>query len=210
MASALIPPFVIRRLGKRRSMITGAFGMGACFLAMALGIRASSFGASIVVVIAFFLYYTFFAIGWLAIPWLYCAEIMPLHLRSKGNAVTTSSNWLWNFATVMMTPSTMSSLGWKGYLIFTVFNFAFVPLIYLFYPETTGRRLEQIDAIFYKTGPVVARTKWARKGHFESDALESALAEQSKGAGYNGEVEQVEIGARAPRREATETDNMSC
>ncbi|TPX12387.1 uncharacterized protein E0L32_006799 [Thyridium curvatum] len=192
MASAVIPPFIIHRVGKRGCLMIGAFGMGVCFLTMALGIRSGSYGASIVVVIAFFLYYTFFAIGYLAVPWLYCAEILPLHLRSKGNAVTTSSNWLWNFATVMMTPSTMSSQGWKGYLIFTVFNFAFIPFIYLFYPETTGRRLEQIDAIFYKTGAIVAGTQWAKKGHFESDALESALAEQTKGAGFDGKDEQVE------------------
>lgn len=71
LASAAITPFIIGRLGKRGCLFTGAIGMGFCFLAMALGIRSGSFGASIVVVIAFFLYYTFFAIGWLAIPWLY-------------------------------------------------------------------------------------------------------------------------------------------
>lgn len=194
MVSALIPPFIIDRVGKRGCLIIGAFGMGCCFLTMALGIRSGSYGASIIVVIAFFLYYTFFAIGYLAVPWLYCAEIMPLHLRSKGNAVTTSSNWVWNFATVMMTPTTMSSQGWKGYLIFTVFNFAFIPFIYLFYPETSGRRLEEIDAIFYRTSPFVARTQWAKRGHYESDgletALENALGVESKR--ISGDVTQVE------------------
>lgn len=181
MASAIIPPFIIPRIGKRGCLMLGAFGMGCCFLAMSLGLRSGNYGASIVVVIAFFLYYTFFAIGFLSVPWLYCAEIMPLHLRSKGNAISTSSNWIWNFATVMMTPSTMDSQGWKGYLIFTVFNFSFLPFIYFFYPETSGRRLEQIDAIFYKTSPIVAGTQWAKRGKFESDALESALAETKGG-----------------------------
>jgi hypothetical protein len=75
----------------------------------------------------------------------------------------------------MMTPSTMSSQGWKGYLIFTVFNFIFIPFIFFFYPETSGRRLEEIEAIFYKTNAIVAGTKWAKRGHFESDSLEGAL-----------------------------------
>lgn len=192
MASAAIPPFIIPRIGKRGCLMIGAFGMGCCFLVMALGIRSGSYGASIVVVIAFFLYYTFFAIGFLSIPWLYCAEIMPLHLRSKGNAVSTSSNWLWNFATVMMTPSTMSNQGWKGYLIFTVFNFSFLPFIYFFYPETSGRRLEQIDAIFYKTSPIVSGTRWAKRGKFESDALESVLAE-TKGVEVPEKASQLHI-----------------
>jgi hypothetical protein len=195
MASAIIPVYLVGRIGKRWCLMTGAFGMGLCFLTMALGIRSGSYGSSIVVVIAFFLYYTFFAIGFLSVPWLYCAEIMPLHLRSKGNAVTTSSNWIWNFATVMMTPSTMGNLGWKGYLIFTVLNFSFLPFIYLFYPETSGRRLEEIDAIFYKTGPIVAGTQWAKRGNFESGELEAALDDvghSNKGEEIEGSVEQAE------------------
>lgn len=138
--------------------------------------------------------YTFFAIGCLAVPWLYCAEIMPLHLRSKGKAVTTSSNWVWNFASVMMTPSTMSSQGWKGYLIFTVFNFSFIPFIYFFYPETRGRRLEEIEAIFYRTGAVVSGTRGAKKGRFESEGLEQTLetAYVGQDKGEDGEVVQIE------------------
>ncbi|RAH63149.1 sugar transporter [Aspergillus piperis CBS 112811] len=171
LLSAFIPFFVINHLGKRRCMMISAAGMGCCFLTMSLTIRSGTFAASIVCIIAFFLYYTFFALGYLAIPWLYNAEIMPLHLRSQGTALTTSSNWIWNFATVMMTPSLMSQQGWKGYLVFTVFNFCFVPVIYLLYPETTGRRLEEIDAIFYGTSVLVARTEWADKGRFEANPL---------------------------------------
>jgi hypothetical protein len=183
LVSAIVPFFVINRLGKRRCLMIGAFGMGCCFLTMSLTIRSGTYGASIVCVIAFFLYYSFFALGYLAVPWLYNAEIMPLHLRAQGNAITTSSNWIWNFATVMMTPSVMSQQGWKGYLIFTVFNFAFIPFIYVFYPETTGRRLEEIDALFYKTSSIVARTQWAQKGRFEADKLDDVVhsLESAKG-----------------------------
>lgn len=178
LISSLIPPLIISKVGKRRCLFIGAGGMGCCFLVMTLGIWNGGKGASVMTVVAFFLYYTFFAIGFLSVPWLYCAEIMPLHLRSKGNAVTTSSNWLWNFGTVMMTPSMMGSLGWKGYMVFCIFNFAFLPVIYFYYPETSGRRLEEIDAIFYKTSPIVAGTKWAKRGHFEAHELEVALRER--------------------------------
>ncbi|KAL1966163.1 hypothetical protein VTN77DRAFT_4715 [Rasamsonia byssochlamydoides] len=193
LASAIIPFFVIDRIGKRWCLMIGIFGMGCCFLTMSLTIRDGSFGASIVCVIAFFLYYTFFSIGWLAIPWLYCAEILPLHLRSIGNSITTSSNWLHNYITVLLTPSIMGNLRWKGYLLFTVCNFAWVLVVFVFYPETTGRRLEEIDAIFFRTSPVVCGTKWARKGHFETDELDHAIL--NAGAGkvgreYTGEVER--------------------
>ena len=83
----------------------------------------------------------------------------------------------------------MSTQGWKGYLVFCILNFAFVPAIYFFYPETSGRRLEQIDAIFYKTSPIVAGTQWAKKGKYESDSLEAALGEHEK----NADLKHVEV-----------------
>lgn len=55
---------------------------------------------------------------------------------------------LGNFIVVEITPIGISSLGWKFYIIWTVFNGAFVPLVYLFYPETAGRTLEDIDRYF--------------------------------------------------------------
>ena len=150
LVSALIPFVVMSRIGKRWCLMIGAFGMGCCLLTMSLTIRSGTFGASIglcdCVLLILYILCTRVPRYTMA---LQCGDF-PLHLRSRGSALTTSSNWIWNFDTIMMTPSLMSEQGWKGYLIFTVFNSAFVPFIYFFYPETTGRRLEEIDPIFYR------------------------------------------------------------
>ena len=93
----------------------------------------------------------------------------------------------------MLTPSAMGNLGWKAYLIFTVFNFSFLPVIYFFYPETSGRRLEEIDAIFYKTSPIVAGTQWAKRGKFEASELEIAVDESGPKKGdFEAQSEQIE------------------
>jgi hypothetical protein len=63
------------------------------------------------------------------IPWVYVPEILPLHVRAKGSAVGISANWIWNFFVVMITPTLLNNLEWKGYLIFMCLNFAFVPLV---------------------------------------------------------------------------------
>jgi hypothetical protein len=63
------------------------------------------------------------------IPWVYVPEILPLRVRAKGTAVGISANWLWNFFVVMVTPTLLSSLAWKGYLIFMCLNFSFIPLV---------------------------------------------------------------------------------
>lgn len=53
-----------------------------------------------------------------------------------------------NFMVVEITPPGIGTLGWKFYIIWTVLNFSFVPFIYLLYPETCGRTLEDIDRYF--------------------------------------------------------------
>jgi hypothetical protein len=50
----------------------------------------------------------------------------------------------------MVTPIMISNISWGTYLFFACINACFLPVIYLFYPETAGRSLEEIDLIFAK------------------------------------------------------------
>lgn len=49
---------------------------------------------------------------------------------------------------VEITPIGIQTLHWKFYIIWTIFNASFVPIVYLFYPETADRTLEDIDRLF--------------------------------------------------------------
>lgn len=81
---------------------------------------------------------------------LYPAEINPIKTRQKANALSTCSNWLFNFLIVMITPIMVANIGWGTYLFFAVVNACFLPIIYYTYPETKQRSLEEIDIIFAK------------------------------------------------------------
>lgn len=50
----------------------------------------------------------------------------------------------------MVTPVMISSIHWGTYLFFAVVNACFIPIIYIYYPETKRRSLEEIDLIFAK------------------------------------------------------------
>lgn len=63
-------------------------------------------------------------------------------MRTKGAALGTASNWAFNFMVVEITPIGIQNLHWKFYVIWTIFNASFVPIVYLFYPETADRTLE--------------------------------------------------------------------
>ncbi|KAE8133715.1 hypothetical protein BDV38DRAFT_295968 [Aspergillus pseudotamarii] len=81
-----------------------------------------------------------------ATPWLYPPELNSLQMRNKGAAVATATNWVTNFVIVEITPIRIQNICWKFWIVWTVFNAAFLPAIYFFYPETANRTLEDIDA----------------------------------------------------------------
>uniref|UniRef100_A0A093V852 Sugar transporter STL1 n=1 Tax=Talaromyces marneffei PM1 TaxID=1077442 RepID=A0A093V852_TALMA len=142
-------------------------------------------------VFGLFLYMCFFGATWLPLPWLYPAEISPIKTRAKANAVSTCCNWLFNFTIVMITPVMVSSIGWRTYLFFAVMNASFIPFIWLFYPETSGRSLEEIDIIF-------------AKGYAEKKSYVTAARELPKLTDDDVDAQAVEFGLVRNSDEETE------
>lgn len=49
---------------------------------------------------------------------------------------------------MQITPPAINNIGWRTYIIFAVLNATWVPIIYLFFPETKGLELEDVDRLF--------------------------------------------------------------
>jgi hypothetical protein len=49
---------------------------------------------------------------------------------------------------VFITPIAFQNISWRTWIIFAATNFAILPLVYFFYPETAFRSLEEVDVIF--------------------------------------------------------------
>ncbi|KAK2757297.1 hypothetical protein FQN54_004811 [Arachnomyces sp. PD_36] len=142
--------FFIEKIGRRKLFLGGSYGqclaMVIVFACLIPGDDETSKGA----VFGFFMYMCFFGATWLPLPWLYPAELSPIKTRAKANAISTCNNWLFNFTVVMITPVMVDRIGWGTYLFFAAWNAIFIPFIWFFYPETSGRSLEEIDLIFAK------------------------------------------------------------
>jgi sugar porter (SP) family MFS transporter len=142
--------FLIERAGRRRLFMYGTLGqmlsMVIVFACLIPNEPMASRGAAV----GLFTYIAAFGATWLPLPWLYPAELSPIKTRAKANAVSTCTNWLFNFLIVMVTPIMVSNIGWGTYLFFAVVNACFLPIIYFFFPETARRSLEEIDIIFAK------------------------------------------------------------
>ena len=57
---------------------------------------------------------------------------------------------------VQITPPAINNIGWKTYIIFAVFNAAWVPIVYFYFPETKGMELEEVDKMFSKEDDLAA------------------------------------------------------
>ncbi|KAL8948751.1 MAG: hypothetical protein Q9222_005090 [Ikaeria aurantiellina] len=145
---ATVSWFIIERVGRRKLFLWGTVGQGMSmvivFSCLIPGTPAAAKGAAV----GLFTYIASFGATWLPLPWLYPAEISPVKTRAKANALSTCSNWLFNFLIVMITPIMIDHIGWGTYLFFAIVNACFLPIIYIFYPETKMRSLEEIDIIF--------------------------------------------------------------
>ncbi|KAJ5722775.1 hypothetical protein N7488_000810 [Penicillium malachiteum] len=204
-AASWVAVFTVEKFGRRTLMIFGAIGMSLSMVILAITDSISSANkgtskgtsAGIAQAVFLFVFNTFFAIGWLGMTWLYPAEIVPLKIRAPANALSTSSNWIWNFMVVMVTPVAFNNIGYKTYVIFAVINAFIVPVVYFFFPETTNRSLEEMDRIFHKSNNItdvvhIARTEphmYGANGELlrQLDDIEYAAVRRASAAKHQGE-----------------------
>jgi Sugar (and other) transporter len=122
-------------------------------------------------VVMIWLYIVNFAYGWGPCSWTLIAEIFPLSTRAKGTSIAASANWMNNFAVALMVPSMLKAISWRVlpftthslvltmfrglYIFFAGWLLLSVFFIYFFVPETKGKTLEQMDAVFGYVHPQI-------------------------------------------------------
>jgi len=193
----------IERLGRRPLLMTMAAAQAIAFLGIAISTEIGHENGAqipgIVATVFITMYFLAFGFGWVATPWLYPAEVNSLGMRTKGAALATACDWLFNYFVVQTTPIGIHYLHWGLYLVYAVLNALFVPLIYFLIVETAGKSLEQIDRWFAANpGWLVHKAGLSQSGmgggtgrglaREESDESESMVkAHERRGwGGYDG------------------------
>ncbi|KAF7721842.1 hypothetical protein EC973_004078 [Apophysomyces ossiformis] len=149
---SVTPIFTIDRLGRRKLMYFGLIGQAVTLLIVGgcqYGFENLHNDSFVPPLIAFvFLYNFVFGAAWLGLAWLYPSEIFSTGLRAKGNSMSTAANWLGNFVVAEITPVLFEYAHYWTFLMFGILNVLFLIPIYLWYPETKGKSLEEIEVLF--------------------------------------------------------------
>ncbi|KAJ0423588.1 hypothetical protein BJY00DRAFT_53798 [Aspergillus carlsbadensis] len=138
----------IDSLGRKALLLAGAAGQGITFCVIAARIKFGTYNMSIFAIVFVFVYNFFFGISFLSIPWLYPAEINSQAMRNLGTSVSTAVNWTFVYVIVLVAPLGTDNLGWRFYLMFGVFNLAFLPVLWFCYVGIAGFSLEHTDRVF--------------------------------------------------------------
>ncbi|THC91479.1 hypothetical protein EYZ11_009062 [Aspergillus tanneri] len=193
VCSTPISFYTMEKLGRRSLLLWGALGMVICqFIVAIIGTVDGGNNSAVSAEISFIcIYIFFFASTWGPGAWVVIGEIYPLPIRSRGVALSTASNWLWNCIIAVITPYMVDPD--KGNLKAKVFFIwgslcacAFV-YTYFLIPETKGLTLEQVDKMMEETTPRTS-AKWKPHTTF---AAEMGLTEKEISAKV-GNIEHSE------------------
>ncbi|KKZ59205.1 hypothetical protein EMCG_05453 [[Emmonsia] crescens] len=148
LASTVPPWYLVDRWGRRPILLSGAVAMLISLSFISYWLYLDIKLTPILTVVFVMIYNAAFGASWGPIPWLYPPEILPLSIRAKGASLSTASNWAFNWLVGEMTPVLQETIKWRLYLMHAFFCACSFVLVYFVYPETSGIRLEDMDAIF--------------------------------------------------------------
>lgn len=112
--------YLVERLGRRKLLLWGGFGMGTCHLLVCLFIGLSKEGSKLLAwgaVVSIYGFILFFSSTWGPVVWVYQSEIFPLRIRAKGTGVATFANWSMNAIIAKITPIIIEKVSFYFYLV---------------------------------------------------------------------------------------------
>lgn len=173
--------FLMDKIGRRRLLIGGAVMMMAWQFAVAgllatysepvaalegndtvrIRIPDTNKAAAKGVIACCYLFVVSFAVSWGVGIWVYCSEVWgDSASRQRGACISTAANWILNFAIAMYSPSSFKNITWKTYIIYGVCCFAMAVHVYFGFPETKGKRLEEIGQMWDEKVPAWRSNSW--------------------------------------------------
>jgi MFS family permease len=95
-----------------------------------------------------FLYFGFYVIAWTPLSNMYSVEILPFHLRAKGQAIYNTVQATANGVNQWVNPIILGAIHWKYYGVYIGILSFYIVLIYFKFPETKNLTMEQIAVVF--------------------------------------------------------------
>lgn len=181
--------FLIEILGRRKLLIAGGLIMFLSqYIIAIVGVAAPENSKSSGQVLVAFacIFVGAFAASWGPTCWAVVGEIFPLRTRAKAVAMSTASNWLWNWGIAYATPYMVDSgpgnanLKSKVFFIWGGFNFLCCLFTYFLVYETKGLTLEEVDELYLKVPHAWKSPGFVPSTHAFRDDVDNSISHDTK------------------------------
>lgn len=145
---------IIDKVGRRPLAIYGAMGSCVCYIIIAIlsGLYEKDWpshtGAGWACAAMAFCFIMVYGVSYSPLGWALPSEAFSTSSRAKGVALSTAVIWLSNFIVAIAVPPMLDSIGYGTYVFFAVFCFLSTIWAFFLVPETKGKTLEELDAVF--------------------------------------------------------------
>lgn len=103
------------------------------------------------------------SMSWMLLSFSYPLEVLKFSQRAKGMAIAQSIGYLVSFINLYTIPIAIQTIGWRYYAANAGWDVVIVLVVFLFFKETNGKTLEEIDSVFEKTGDMTLKITHAEE-----------------------------------------------
>ncbi|POR33135.1 Low-affinity glucose transporter HXT1 [Tolypocladium paradoxum] len=175
VSGTIVGLWIIKRFGRRVTLMVGAAWMMMCFLVYAFighfvldhhdPMLTPKAGSALVTFSC--LAIAAFAVSWGPLIWTVNAELYPLRYRSACLGLATASNWFWNFIISFFTRFITDEIDYLYGLVFASCCAALVVIVFFFVIESKDRTLEEIDTMYVRHVNAVKSSDWETSDYRE-------------------------------------------
>ncbi|HKF47915.1 MAG TPA: D-xylose transporter XylE [Terracidiphilus sp.] len=153
----IVAIFTVDRFGRRPLQIIGALVMAVSMISLGCAFWLGANG--MLALVAMLVYTAGFAVSWGPVTWVLLAEIFPNQIRGKAMAIAVAAQWIanylvsWTFPILDKNPYLVEHFKHGfAYWIYGVMGILAALFMAKFVPETKGRSLEQMEALWKAHG----------------------------------------------------------
>jgi SP family arabinose:H+ symporter-like MFS transporter len=139
----MIAMSVIDRLGRKTLLLVGSVGTALCLAGVSIIFFTGQHQNLLVWLLV--AYIAFFAFSQGAVIWVYLSEVFPNSVRAQGQSLGSFSHWFMNAGISLIFPVVAHASGAYPFVFFSVMMVVQFFVVWLFYPETKGLSLEEMQ-----------------------------------------------------------------
>ncbi|KAM4055848.1 major facilitator superfamily protein [Hirsutella rhossiliensis] len=180
--------WIIKRFGRRVTLMAGAAWMMVCFFVYAFvghfaldpvdPMQTPRAGSALVAFSC--LAIAAFAVSWGPLVWTVNAELYPPRYRGTCMSLATASNWFWNFMLSFFTRFITDQIDYLYGLVFAVCCAALVVIVFFFVIESKDRTLEEIDTMYVRRVNAIKSSDWETSDYRREDRATSETGSVSE------------------------------